>query len=334
MPHDASPLPRSKRSRPTSRAGPSAPRTEVPSLAYIQAYEAQISYAAPPRTQNITWTSEDGEAHVQTDRHDMIHLLSSLPSTTPGPGASRRSSSSSWDSLSDTDAEERFHLSGSEEEAFDRAKQKRRLEDLRETRLRDLAAQKPVAPPSPSSVPPTDPRRWEKDESPPPAIATLMSHTARALSASPNPKVLEMRIVTHHSTDTKFEFIRGRYADSWARVKEAVRKERLRKESAAIGVGGLVGGYESESEDGDDDRTHDTPPPPPDEDLPLPPDDDPPVEDQVGPPTAVVDTAPTSIHTPPPIVTDSLPSPSRSEEVKRLCRLRAEEWKKSRGIAK
>ena len=105
------------------------------------------------------------------------------------------------------------------------------------------------------------------DLKPSSAISTLMLHTAASFSSSPNPRLLEMRIMTHHANDERFDFLRGRYKTTWMKVKEEVRRGKARpKEEKAMGA--LVGGYESGDEDVEE---HGTPPrcsPPKEEILP------------------------------------------------------------------
>lgn len=98
------------------------------------------------------------------DRHDLIHLLSSVPVAGPSNLTARTpspvGSSSSWDSLP-SDADETFFLSGSEDyEAYEREKKQKWITALREERLRerekeDLAA--PSARDKPQST-------WPEDE--------------------------------------------------------------------------------------------------------------------------------------------------------------------------
>lgn len=70
-----------------------------------------------------------------------------------------------------------------------------------------------------------------------------MKHTFVSLSASPNPALLEMRILAHHGADRRFDFLKGRYARAWRGVKNPAPK--------ADAMGSLLGGYES-SEDEDE----------------------------------------------------------------------------------
>ncbi|ODN79762.1 hypothetical protein L202_03673 [Cryptococcus amylolentus CBS 6039] len=238
-----------------------------------------------------------------TDLHDMIHLLPSLPSEGRNlslKASSPTRSSSSWSLPSDT--EETWALSDEEEmEIYKNEKKKKWMEGLRAERLRerereDMDRGKAVQKSADG---------WDDDEEPPEAILTLMAHTALALSGSPNPSVLEIRILTNHSNDERFAFLRGRYRKAWEAAKGKVKREKeekARKEERERGLGGLGGygsGSESESE-GTPEPPHDEPPPPP-EDDPLPP--LPPANDD-------------------------------EEEKKRQRRLRAEEWKRKRAEAK
>lgn len=77
---------------------------------------------------------------ANSKRHDILHLLPSIPLPTPATAPqpqSPASSSSSWDDLP-SDLEDRFYLSGSEEvEAYEREKKRVWMEGLREARLRE-----------------------------------------------------------------------------------------------------------------------------------------------------------------------------------------------------
>lgn len=103
-----------------------------------------------------------------------------------------------------------------------------------------------------------------------------MTHTAASLKSSPNPQILELRILTHHSSDTRFEFLKGRYKSTWAAIKAgkplAVKGEKkvpVVVEKKTGGLTGLMGDYgdsnsEEESEEGEPEApVEDVPPPPP-----------------------------------------------------------------------
>lgn len=84
-----------------------------------------------------------------------------------------------------------------------------------------------------------------------------MEHTLKALVASPNPQVLELRILTNHAGDRRFEFLKGRYRNHWMRMKG--------EKAAPPTVGLLGGGYDSE-EEGDPSPPASPPPLPPEPD--------------------------------------------------------------------
>lgn len=136
-------------------------------------------------------------------------------------------------------------------------------------------------------------------------ISTLMSHTATCVFSSPNPSLLEMRILTHHSTDERFAFLRGRWKHAWEKVKGDIKGEKENKrrlEEKQRGLGGL-GGYGSDSEASEEEG-----------EWPVPPEDD-------------------GIPPPPPEIDDRAPDDQeddQEEEKRRQRRLRVEEWKKQR----
>jgi hypothetical protein len=89
-----------------------------------------------------------------------------------------------------------------------------------------------------------------------------MRHTYKSLAASPNPQVLELRILTHHSGDTRFSFLKGRYRAAWDAIKsgkdfptrstQATATSRVPLAASVatkVGIGGLMGDYgDSDSE--------------------------------------------------------------------------------------
>jgi len=107
-------------------------------------------------------------------RHDIVHLLDTLPSsyTRGSRSPSPAGSSSSWDSLP-SDAEETFHLSGTEEyDEYDRQKRTKWLAALREDRLREREKQDRADP----SLAPADMPKWADDEEV--SFEFLVSHGA------------------------------------------------------------------------------------------------------------------------------------------------------------
>jgi hypothetical protein len=84
-----------------------------------------------------------------------------------------------------------------------------------------------------------------------------MNHTLTSLMSSPNPQILELRILTHHSGDSRFSFLKGRYRRRWEQLKidRVVRQQAAQKEkevdSKKETLAGLMGDYgdSDESED-------------------------------------------------------------------------------------
>jgi len=270
---------------------------------------------------------------VKSNQYDVIHLLSSVPtssarsvhgSRSPSPD----STSSSWADLP-SDEEERFYLSGSEElSAYERKKKSQWMEALRAQRVAERVKEEvneQLAKSEASS------NGWGgDDEEPPPAVLTLMSHTAQSLSKSPNPRLLELRILTNHSTDERFAFLRGRWKNTWERVKVQARKGKVKdpavEEKEKQSVGALIGGYASDSAEDDDDGSPDEPeelPPPPPPPIRL----DSPGEDDLGSVPDVTYRPEPEDEQPP---TKNQIDGISEEEVKRIRRQRAEEWKRQR----
>ena len=159
-----------------------------------------------------------------------------------------------------------------------------------------------------------------------------MQHTAASLLKSPNSKVLESRILMNHTSDERFEFLRGRWKLTWERTKkDAKAKHDLlsgKNEKEKKSVGSLIGGYESSDEDEDEEENEvgelpsSSPPPPPPPDVALPPlpdEGDPGFLDRDG----LVDNEAAEVT---PV--------SEEEDRQRLRRLKAEEWKTKRAKAK
>jgi hypothetical protein len=132
----------------------------------------------------------------------------------------------------------------------------------------------------------------------------------------------------NHTSDERFEFLRGRWKLTWERTKkDAKAKHDLlsgKNEKEKKSVGSLIGGYESSDEDEEDEGgppSLSPPPPPPDIDLPpLPEEKD------------FIDAASESRDEP---EAAELATPAGEEEDRqRLRRLKAEEWKRKRAEAK
>jgi hypothetical protein len=157
-----------------------------------------------------------------------------------------------------------------------------------------------------------------------------MSHTALALSASPNPQVLEMRILANHASDERFAFLKGRWKDAWERVKAEVRKGKATAEAPKERktVGALIGGYASSDEE-EDEGDGEGPGPPGDSPPPPPPPPLPPLEEPPQPPSPPPDPKARNGNDLGGIAGTDLDA---EEEKRRQRRLRAEEWKRKRKL--
>ncbi|KAJ9123075.1 hypothetical protein QFC22_001264 [Naganishia vaughanmartiniae] len=212
-------------------------------------------------------------------RYDILHLLPTLP-TRPTRALSP-ASSTGWSDIP-SDAEDTFFLSGDEGQEYEREKKRRRIDAGRERRVEALRARmadeeeerrRDERPADDvwggndeevcafttisDATHPHQYFRYVIVSKPPEAIKTLMRHTYKSLAASPNPQVLELRILTHHSGDARFSFLKGRYKATWEAIKRGEdfpRPADLRATSGAAGkggIGGLMGDYgDSDSDAG------------------------------------------------------------------------------------
>ncbi|OCF60481.1 hypothetical protein L486_00114 [Kwoniella mangroviensis CBS 10435] len=352
----------SARTNPSASTSTSSASTsttvQIPPIAYVQAYEAQLVYSQDDRAREVTRrdtrtgmgliryagdvedVAEEGVTEIWADRHDILHLLPSvvIPSTTLPTPSSPLSSFSSWNSLP-SDIEETFYLSDPEEiEAYEQQKKRKWIEALRQERLKEREKEDEENEVNDGQM------RWNESEEPPAPVLALMQHTAKAIFSSPNPSVLELRILTNHANDERFEFLKGRYKPTWTKIKDDLKKgkqkeQREKEKKKGIGLGGL-GGYDSSDNSDDDNEQKEevddvqSPPPPPsseDEDVAGPP--PPPPEDGIPlPPTGVE-------HIPQPMDGDGINGLDAGlndgeEEKRRLRRMRMEEWKKKRAAEK
>ncbi|TBU24616.1 hypothetical protein BD311DRAFT_701803 [Dichomitus squalens] len=155
------------------------------------------------------------------DRYDARHLLETLPDLSPQPEASSRASSpGGWSDLS-SDAEDTFFFTAEETEDYRREKRRRVMDRDREARLRAIRAED-------GSDEERDPKEsWGgSDEEPDDAQRELMRRTASHILSSPNPALLEMRILVNHGADPRFAFLRGRWSRAWQLAKGKVRLEQ------------------------------------------------------------------------------------------------------------
>ncbi|WVQ67792.1 uncharacterized protein L199_005997 [Kwoniella botswanensis] len=350
----------SARTNPSASTSTSSASTsttvQIPPIAYVQAYEAQLIYSQDDRAREVTRRdsrsglgliryagevedeAEEGETEIWADRHDILHLLPSvvIPSTTLPTPSAPLSSSSSWDSLP-SDIEETFYLSDPEEiEAYEQQKKRKWIEALRQERLKEREKEDEEYEVKDGKI------QWIENEEPPGPILALMQHTAKAIFSSPNPSVLELRILTNHANDERFEFLKGRYKLTWTKIKDDLRKgkqkeQREKEKEKGIGLGGLGGYDSSEDSDGEEEQAEvvdDLQPPPP------PPEDEDVVETPPPPPEENIPLPPTSDELmPPPMDGDEkngldAASDGSEEEKRRLRRMRMEEWKRKRAAEK
>jgi hypothetical protein len=83
-----------------------------------------------------------------------------------------------------------------------------------------------------------------------------MRHTSSAITSAPNPFLLETRILSNHSKDPRFSFLRGRWKRVWVALKSGNEvgedgKVVVKKAAFAGGAGvvALLGGYGSDSDE-------------------------------------------------------------------------------------
>lgn len=156
-----------------------------------------------------------------------------------------------------------------------------------------------------------------------------MTHTAASLKSSPNPQILELRILTHHSADNRFEFLKGRYKNTWMAIKAG--KPTVGEEKTVVpavtgkqggGLTGLMGNYgdsdsEDDSEEGEGAQAAEPPAAPADEGLPPPP---------PSPPSHPLGDSPDTVAADPPA--DTLAE--TQEEVLARRREKAKRWAEAR----
>ncbi|GHJ86189.1 hypothetical protein NliqN6_2591 [Naganishia liquefaciens] len=256
----------------------------------VSAYEATLVYGQEAFAKKlrltedqgghlIRWTGADcgtpemgqavgqGESEVWIDRYDILHLLPTLPPKDLKVGASSPFSSTGWSELP-SDAEDTFFFSGDEGDDYERGKKRRRLEAGRAERLQAMNLRLEQEAADEDRLQASDKGKevvWGgHDEEPPSAIKTLMMHTAKSLLSSPNPQVLELRILTHHAGDPRFSFLKGRYKNTWEAIKRG-EKPDLDAGKSKGGLGGLMGEYgDSDSDDSDAEKGNlELPTPPP-----------------------------------------------------------------------
>ncbi|GJN91873.1 hypothetical protein Rhopal_004898-T1 [Rhodotorula paludigena] len=226
------------------------PRSSDPSLARlpdalahgVHAHEARLldprewtewlgaREADEGRRTGVRWAgSGDETGEVYTDRYDILHLLPSLPpdTTTATPTATPAHPRSPSPGFSDlpSDHEELFYFSPAERIELERRKKRRRLEVEREERLRRVEErEREEREAEEAQVPDGVPS--QSDDS---TQLVLMQRLHATLSSSPNPSLLELRILANHGSDPRFAFLRpgpaaGAAGARWRGVWERIRR--------------------------------------------------------------------------------------------------------------
>ncbi|GAA5939910.1 hypothetical protein JCM3775_007146 [Rhodotorula graminis] len=206
----------------------------------------------------VRWAGSTDGHEVWTDRYDILHLLPSFPPP-PAPDAAS-STSRGFDSLPSTH-EESFYFTPAERTAIERKTRRRQLEDEREARVRAAAQrdeEERVA----------EEKRLAEETT---SQLALMHRLHATLSSSPNPALLEMRVLANHGADARFAFLRpgargGRWRETWERIRSGElraegederEKPVVKQEEKGGGMAGLAA-YGSSDEDegeGDDEAT-------------------------------------------------------------------------------
>ncbi|KIJ26818.1 hypothetical protein M422DRAFT_785124 [Sphaerobolus stellatus SS14] len=206
----------------------------------------------------IRWHG-DSERDIWVDRYDARLLLDSIPGSSQRRDAPRHPPSpTGWSDLP-SDSEDIFLMDPGEAEDLRHEKRRKLLDTAREERLRALRE----AEPDPIHDFENEKDKWgDDDEEPEATTRTLMERTATHLTDSPNPGQLEMRILANHGADSRFAFLRGRWKNSWQKIKsdaqsakrptvDLTKVQRSPKSNTAIPPKGGLVAYGSDSDDSD-----------------------------------------------------------------------------------
>ncbi|GAA6046465.1 hypothetical protein NBRC10513_001406 [Rhodotorula toruloides] len=194
---------------------------------------------------------EGEEVEVRTDRYDILHLLPSAL-TLPSPSSEPPQNPRGFTHLPSLH-EDLFFLTPSERALVAHKERRRKMEKEREERVREVERlereeEERVR------------REGGEDEEPDSTQLALMTRLHSTLSSSPNPSLLELRILANHSKDERFAFLRegGRWRSVWGEIRrgergvDGRRKEKAEEgkaeEAKKEGLAGLVG-YGSDSDD-------------------------------------------------------------------------------------
>lgn len=166
-----------------------------------------------------------------------------------------------WSDL-DSDSEDLFYMTPLEVSTFIHNKAKAKLDAQHSLRLANLGSPSSSSSPSPCCDSEDEFIGLEKSQ------FDLMAKTARILSTSSNPAMLELKILANHGGDARFGFLRKDQDSRWNGVWEALKKckgelgyedalqlvqpnktvEDNAKDKNKQGGGGLVAYEDSESE--------------------------------------------------------------------------------------
>jgi hypothetical protein len=160
-------------------------------------------------------------------------------------------------------------MSPSEILEYRRNKRARTLDDIREDRLRALKVRDAEEKAEKEEVGKEMPNDWGGDDEevgdnheyslvsiaqpylskPDEPQKDFMRRTASHIQSSANPGQLEMRILANHGSDPRFAFLRGRWKDTWNKIKQDVSSK---ESDTAVGRGSAMGalaGYEDSGVD-------------------------------------------------------------------------------------
>ncbi|KLO11964.1 hypothetical protein SCHPADRAFT_905547 [Schizopora paradoxa] len=167
----------------------------------------------------------------------------------PGSTRSPPPSPSGWSDLP-SDSEDTFFFSASETSELRQNKRRRLLDAAQSARLKSLREREGETVEDSEEV---GKEVWgDDDEVPDETQAELMRRAARHIVTSPDPVLLEMRILANHGSDGRFAFLRGRWKHNWQRLKalEKAAAEREKELSSKPPLGLDLGDYgDSDDED-------------------------------------------------------------------------------------
>ncbi|GAA6007212.1 hypothetical protein JCM11491_003046 [Sporobolomyces phaffii] len=189
------------------------------------------------------------------------HLPFSKPSSSPPASLSNAAPSKSHAEdergFSDLASDHEEELTVEEREELEKKRKRRRLERGREERIRLLEEQEA------SRAGHHRQTSEDLETEPSETQLSMMKRLHSTLSTAQNPSLLEMRILTNHSSDPKFQFLKkgGRWREIWERIRRgedvASAENSVPTSQGGTSVGGLVGlgDYGSSDEEQVDETT-------------------------------------------------------------------------------